>query len=191
MCEYIVFLCVTSHIMPSHLYHIIVSDLGRDSMWDVAKDRKPHPESWTPQLQVCHDNGHGLMKHSAGPERWGPVISPFSLSFANCLLFSLLFFHVCVCVYVCVCITFLVLSEIHILHSDPTHLLVPFHPPSTLASFPTKEKNPLWKLSVITVSHSTLFAHISLLAIVHCSESLVWLEASGSHDTISTELSPG
>jgi hypothetical protein len=42
------------------------------------------------------------------------------------------------------------------------------------------------------VSHSTHFVHTSLLANVHCNESLVWFDISGFYYTISTiRLSPG
>lgn len=85
----------------------------------------------------------------------------------------------------------LVLCEFHIMHTNPTHLPSPCTCPPPL-------QPPLWKKKLIVeavVCHSLYtidsFVYISLLASVHCSESLVWLEASGFCYTSNTGSSLG
>lgn len=87
------------------------------------------------------------------------------------------------------------------MHLDSIHLPVPSYPPSALAVFPQNKikrrkkkerKISTWKLWCGTVSCTVdPLAHITLLAGVHCKESLVWFEAPGFCYTVDTGSSPG
>lgn len=81
------------------------------------------------------------------------------------------------------------------MHSCSSLLPVPPHLPSALALSPQQRKEhkiSLWKLWCVPVlSHSHPFAQTAFLANVHCSESLVWLEASGFCYTTNTRSLPG
>ena len=67
------------------------------------------------------------------------------------------------------------------MHPNPTHLPIPSYPPLTTS--PTTEKKKL-TVEAVVLSQCVRpivypFVHTSLLANVHCNESLVWYEASG------------
>jgi hypothetical protein len=85
----------------------------------------------------------------------------------------------------------LFLCEFHIMYPNPTH--PPSCPAPTLAIPPSKRKKILlWKLQHVTVCPTVYpFVHTSLLANFYCSESLVWLKASGFCYSIHTETSLG
>jgi hypothetical protein len=88
----------------------------------------------------------------------------------------------------------LVTCEFHIMHPNPTHLLLlscthlpPLQPPPT-----QKKKNLIVETERVTVCPTVYpLDHLSLLANVHYNESLVFSEASGSCNIINTGSSPG
>jgi hypothetical protein len=89
------------------------------------------------------------------------------------------------------------------LHPSPTYLLslcifpLPLQPPLERKLETNKQTNtpltqtniPLRKLQCVTAGHPLV--HTSLLANVHCSDSLVWFQASGFCYTINTGSSLG
>jgi hypothetical protein len=95
-------------------------------------------------------------------------------------------------------------GKTHTMYPDPTRLSVPPYPTSAFAAFHLKRKlkktNKQTKLAKhlvkVVVCHGVCptvcpSIHTSLVECVHCSESLVWLEASGFGYSISTGPSPG
>lgn len=85
---------------------------------------------------------------------------------------------------------------------NPIHLLIRQYQPSacnlspktnqtTNKQKPNKQTIQPWRLWYVTVSYSVPFVHTTLLAKVHCSESLVWFEDSGFGYSVSTGSSQG
>lgn len=87
----------------------------------------------------------------------------------------------------------LVLCEFHIMKftTNPIHFPVlpylPSHPPTERG----KQTSPSMEAAVCTVCLTVYcFVQTALISIVHCTESLVWFDASGFCYTIDTESSP-
>jgi hypothetical protein len=67
----------------------------------------------------------------------------------------------------------LILYEFHIMYPNPTHFSLPSFLPSILATSPTRDKEKQYMCTTVYPSIYT-----SLLANVHCNESLVKFKAS-------------